>query len=120
MLRNVSQKDPSWSIGKEESRRMLRMLADDNGRDLLRTVQDAEEPLTVKDMKDCTGIPMSTLYRKLDVLRELDAVRESISIGEHGHHAREYSLAFDKIEVTLAQGGCQLSLYPKQHPTSQS
>jgi DNA-binding transcriptional ArsR family regulator len=60
-----------------------------------------DDPMTAKELATDCDIPLSTMYRKLDLLTEASLVREQAAIREDGQHTTRYALAFEEINVSL-------------------
>ncbi|WP_410765236.1 helix-turn-helix domain-containing protein [Haloferax sp. DFSO60] len=62
-----------------------------------------EEPMTASEISDVCGIPLSTTYRKLDLLTDAALLREGTQIRADGHHATTYEIAFDQVRIALTE-----------------
>lgn len=78
--------------------RVVGVLDDEACRDI---VSALDEPMTVREVADEAGVPLSTTYRKLDRLREASLVSERTQIRAGGHHRAQYVTHFDRIAVEL-------------------
>lgn len=67
--------------------------------DCRRIVESLEEPQTASEIREQCEIPRSTLYRKLDRLREATLVRERPEIRDDGSHANQYAVDFRAVVV---------------------
>lgn len=59
------------------------------------------DPMTAKELATTCDIPLSTMYRKLDLLTEASLVLEQPKIRHDGQHTTRYTLAFEEINVSL-------------------
>ncbi len=95
---------------------MVRDLADDTPelQDVLdalddpacrRIIMELREPMTAREIADATDIPLSTLYRKLDLLSEAELVAEQTEIREDGHHTSRYQLTVESVNISLTDDG---------------
>jgi DNA-binding IclR family transcriptional regulator len=57
--------------------------------------------MTANEVSDVTDIPLSTTYRKLDLLTEASILEERTEIRSDGHHTTKYVLAFESVEIGL-------------------
>ncbi len=91
---------------------MVRDLADDTPelQDILdalddpacrRIIMELNDPMTARELADKTDIPLSTLYRKVDMLSDASLVRELTEIREDGHHTSRYRLAVESVNISL-------------------
>jgi len=105
-----------YNGGRATSGRMVRdPFADEDGPDL-QTVLDAlddedcraivralEEPMTADEISDAADVPLSTTYRKLDLLTEASLLEEGVDIRPDGQHASRYAVAFEEVVIALAE-----------------
>ncbi|MFB6253608.1 MAG: helix-turn-helix domain-containing protein [Halobacteriaceae archaeon] len=77
---------------------VLDALDDDTCRQL---IHELEEPMTAKELAEECDIPLSTTYRKVDLLHEARLVREQTEIREDGQHTSRYQLAFEEVRISL-------------------
>lgn len=64
-------------------------------------VQALEEPKTAGELSEECDVPLSTTYRKLDLLTEASLLEEQTEIRSDGHHTTRYVLGVDSVELTL-------------------
>lgn len=67
--------------------------------DCRRIVESLDEPLTASELRERCEIPRSTLYRKLDRLREATLVRERPEFRSDGSHASQYAVDFRSVVI---------------------
>jgi len=65
-------------------------------------VSALEEPMTADEISEASGVPLSTTYRKLDLLTEASLLEEGLEIRSDGQHASKYSLAFEEVVIGLS------------------
>lgn len=69
------------------------------------------EPLTVNELSRRCDIPLSTVYRKVDLLAGVDLLEERVRLRPTGKHTSEYHRCVDSIEVSVdATDGFNLRL----------
>ncbi|RDI70902.1 winged helix-turn-helix domain-containing protein [Halopelagius longus] len=73
-------------------------LDDADARDIIRTL---DEPMTASEISDDCDIPLSTTYRKLDLLTDANLLLEGTEIRSDGHHATTYEVAFEEVRILL-------------------
>lgn len=67
-----------------------------------RTISEhLEEPMTAHEISDAADVPLSTTYRKLDLLADASLVEELTEIREDGHHTSRYVLDFEEVRIAL-------------------
>ncbi|WP_123619318.1 helix-turn-helix domain-containing protein [Halorubrum sp. CSM-61] len=77
---------------------VLDALADDDAR---RIVSALSEPKTASDISEECDIPLSTTYRKLELLTEASLLAESTDIRRDGQHTTRYSVSFETVTVSI-------------------
>ena len=70
-----------------------------------RIIMELREPMTAREVADATEIPLSTLYRKLDLLSEAALVAEQTEIREDGHHTSRYRITVESVNISLTDDG---------------
>jgi len=69
--------------------------------DCRRIVEVLSEPMTAKEISEGCDMPLSTTYRKLDLLTEASLLSERTVIQSDGHHTTQYEIAFERVEIEL-------------------
>jgi len=60
-----------------------------------------DEPRSADELVETTDVARSTVYRKLDLLREAGLVREFTEIRRDGGHTARYECSFDEVRVSF-------------------
>jgi len=79
---------------------LLDALDDADAREIIRTL---EEPATANELSERCDIPLSTTYRKLDLLTEAGLLEEGTEIRADGHHTTSYSVVFEEVRIALTE-----------------
>lgn len=95
-------RDPFPDEGGPELQRVLDALDDPDCRKIVRAL---EEPMTADEVSDAADVPLSTTYRKLDLLTEASLLEEETEIRPDGQHASKYTVAFEEVVIGLADTG---------------
>ena len=95
-------RDPSRDPDPPSIDDVLDALADDDAR---RIVSALSEPKTASDISEECDIPLSTTYRKLELLTEASLLSESTDIRRDGQHTTRYSVSFETVTVALDESG---------------
>ncbi|USZ69720.1 helix-turn-helix domain-containing protein (plasmid) [Halorussus salilacus] len=90
-------RDPAGAQDQPNLQEVLDALDDPDCRAI---VKHLDEPMTASELSDTADIPLSTVYRKLELLSEASLLRELTEVRSDGHHTTRYDRDFD--EVTLA------------------
>jgi DNA-binding transcriptional ArsR family regulator len=93
-------RDPFADEGDPDLQDLLMALEDPDCR---RIVQILEEPMTANEISEAADVPLSTTYRKLDLLTEASLLEEGTEIRPDGQHASRYSVAFEEVVIALAE-----------------
>ncbi|WP_336022996.1 helix-turn-helix domain-containing protein [Halobellus salinisoli] len=81
-------------------RTVLDALDDADARAIIRAL---EEPQTASELSERTDIPLSTTYRKLDLLTEAELLEEGTEIRSDGHHTTTYAVAFEEVRIAITE-----------------
>ncbi len=92
-------RDP-FADDEPELSSVLEALHDENCR---RIVSVLTEPMTADEIATATEIPLSTTYRKLDMLTEASLLEEGVQIRSDGQHASKYAVGFEEVAVSLSE-----------------
>ena len=79
---------------------LLDALDDADAREIIRTI---EEPATANEVSERCDIPLSTTYRKLDLLTEAGLLEEGTEIRSDGHHTTTYTVVFEEVRIALTE-----------------
>ncbi len=66
-------------------------------------IERLDEPMTVAELAEASGIPKSTLYRKLDLLSEAGLVEERLDVRADGRHTKRFVVDFEEVRVSLGE-----------------
>ena len=94
---------------------VLTLLSDDAARSILCA---ADEPLTAKELAEECGVPLSTVYRKLEPLVDTSLMEETTRVKVYGKHPQQYRRRFETLRVHVPyrrSAGVNLSLMPRSH-----
>ena len=94
MASEPSAKDPS------DLRSVLDALDDEDARAI---ISELEEPRTASEISERCDIPLSTTYRKLDLLTDAELLEEGTEIRSDGHHTTTYAVAFEEVRIALTE-----------------
>jgi DNA-binding transcriptional ArsR family regulator len=93
MTRDPFEEEPELSA-------VLNALDDEDCRDIVRVL---EEPMTADEIADAADVPLSTTYRKLDLLTEASLLEEGVQVRPDGQHASQYAVAFEEVVIALSE-----------------
>lgn len=98
-----SDRGPVEAAESVPAQAVFEALADPDCRCIIRAV--AEVPLTANECVRACDIPLSTTYRKLEMLAAAGFVEEGLRIRRDGKHASEYRQRFDRVDVVVDDEG---------------
>lgn len=87
---------------------VLAAFNDDHCQSILATISD--ERLSATEIHDRQGLPLSTTYRKLELLADAGLVEASLRLSSTGHHTTEYTSVAEDVLVRIEDGGVSVSL----------
>ncbi|WP_096389188.1 winged helix-turn-helix domain-containing protein [Halopenitus persicus] len=91
-------RDPSRREEPPDPQAVLSALSDDDAVDIIAAL---DAPKTASELSEECDIPLSTTYRKLELLTDADLLQESTEIRRDGQHTTRYDVAFDSVTVEL-------------------
>jgi predicted transcriptional regulator len=98
---------------------LLDALDDADARQIIRAI---EEPATANEVSERCDIPLSTTYRKLDLLTETGLLDEGTEIRSDGHHTTTYTVAFEEVRIALTDSrefAVEIARTEEQRPDQQ-
>lgn len=98
-----STKDVQTIVAESAVQQLLNALDDADCRAILDATD--EEALTANEVSEAHDLPLSTTYRKLDLLTEAGLLEERTRIRQSGKHASEYTRAVDDVVISLGPRG---------------
>lgn len=107
-VRTLQAEEREQTISDSEAvGEMLGALEDPDCRKIL--AETSEESLSANELSTACDLPLSTTYRKLDVLTEVGLLDEQIRISTAGKHTSEYERSVDDIEFSVdSENGVEL------------
>lgn len=64
-------------------------------------IEQLDEPMTASELAEACDIPLSTTYRKLELLTDASLLDEHIEIRTDSQNTTRYVLAFDEVRIGL-------------------
>lgn len=90
-------------LGIEDSPGLQAVLDALDDPDCRTIVKRLTEPMTASEISEVTDVPLSTTYRKLELLTEASILEERTEIREGGHHTTNYVLDFESVRIALSE-----------------
>lgn len=79
---------------------VLRALDDEVCRTI---IERLDGPMTAREISEASGVPLSTTYRKMELLSDASLVRELTEIRTDGQHTTRYKLDFEEVRVLVEE-----------------
>jgi Fe2+ or Zn2+ uptake regulation protein len=64
-------------------------------------ITELDAPMTASELSDAADVPLSTTYRKLDLLTEASLLSELTEIRSDGQHTTRYEIDFEEVRIAL-------------------
>ena len=93
-------RDPFADDDTPDLQAVLDALDDPDCRAIVRAL---EEPMTADEIAEAADVPLSTTYRKLDLLTEASLLDEGVAVRPDGQHASRYAVAFEEVVIALSE-----------------
>lgn len=77
---------------------ILNALDDEDCRSMIR---ELDAPMTASELSESCDVPLSTAYRKLNLLTEASLLEEQTEVRRDGHHTKRYRIAFQEVNIML-------------------
>lgn len=101
-------RDPFRDDAAPDLQEVLDALDDPNCRKIMTAL---ETPSTAREIAEASGVPLSTTYRKLELLGDASIVAERTEIRPDGHHATRYELTFEAVTISMdGEGGFDVTI----------
>lgn len=95
--------DGPVTVDADSRQRLLDALQDADCRAILRATSGAA--LSAYEVAETCGLPLSTTYRKLDLLTAAELLAERMRIRRSGKHASEYVRRVEDVHVSVSASG---------------
>jgi DNA-binding transcriptional ArsR family regulator len=93
-------RDPFADEDGPDLEAVLDALDDPTCRAIVRTL---DHPMTAEEIADAADVPLSTTYRKLDMLTAASLLDERVDVRPKSQHASQYQVEFEAVVVRLAE-----------------
>src|SRR6056297_2748179 len=91
-------RDPLADEAMPELTTVLDALDDEDCRAIVSVLS---EPMTASEISEESGVPLSTTYRKLELLTESSLLYEGVEVRSDGQHASRYAIDFEEVVMSL-------------------
>jgi len=91
-------------LGDEARPKLTTVLDALDDEDCRKIVSELSEPMTASEISDESGVPLSTTYRKLELLTDSSLLYEGVEVRSDGQHASRYAVDFEEVVIGLDEG----------------
>jgi DNA-binding IclR family transcriptional regulator len=91
-------RDPAADDETPELTTVLDALDDEDCRAIVSVLA---EPMTANEISEASGVPLSTTYRKLELLTDSSLLYEGVEVRSDGQHASRYAIDFEEVVIAL-------------------
>jgi len=91
-------RDPATEEEAPDLTTVLDALDDEDCRKIVGALS---EPMTASEISDASGVPLSTTYRKLELLTDSSLLYEGVEVRSDGQHASRYAIDFEEVVIAL-------------------
>jgi len=89
------------SVVDEETPQLTTVLDALDDEDCREIVSALSEPMTASEISEASGVPLSTTYRKLELLTDSSLLYEGVEVRSDGQHASRYAIDFEEVVIAL-------------------
>lgn len=102
---------------EENVDRLLDILHDTDCRNILEAT--SEESLSASEISDTCDVPLSTAYRKIELLTDAGLLSEGTRVRRSGKHTSEYSRNVGDVSVAVtADGDLEATVARRESPSA--
>ncbi|AUX08952.1 ArsR family transcriptional regulator [Halalkaliarchaeum desulfuricum] len=108
--RRHSREDPRHETFQDDDviQRVLEPLDDPDCLEILDAID--EEPLSAREIAETCDLPLSTSYRKLELLVDAGIVAQGVRLSSSGSHTSEYERLVDDVKLSVTPDGFTLRI----------
>ena len=88
-------------LAEEETPALTTVLDALDDEDCRAIVSVLDEPMTASEISEASGVPLSTTYRKLELLTDSSLLYEGVEVRSDGQHASRYAIDFEEVVIEL-------------------
>lgn len=92
---------------------ILDTMGDEYARRVLAALSDG--PYSAKEIKEETELSLPTIYRRIELLKEHDLVKERTVVAEDGNHYRTFDCNFNSTVISLSEQEFDVRIYRSEN-----
>lgn len=90
----------------------LTIIGDKQARRILAAT--SEKPQSAKELSDNLELSLPTVYRRLELLHEVDLIDDQMQLADDGNHYRVYECDFSSTVVSLNDGEFEVDIFRRE------
>jgi DNA-binding transcriptional ArsR family regulator len=94
--------------GNHDVAAVAALLEDETARQIL--LETRTQPMSAETLSDRCGVSPSTIYRRVEDLREQDLLEAQTRPDEDGHHYEVYAATLDRIVIDATDDGFEVDV----------
>lgn len=92
---------------------VLDTIGDRHARRILAEI--SAQPRSAKELAEICDLSPPTVYRRLDLLKEHDLIKDRTTVVEDGNHYKMYECNFDSTVIKLSDNAYDVRIYRKEN-----
>ena len=92
---------------------ILDTIGDQHARRVLATV--SHDPKSAKELADEVDLSLPTVYRRIEMLKEYDLVKDRTLVAEDGNHYKVYESNFESSVISLQDDEFKVRVYHEEN-----
>jgi predicted transcriptional regulator len=73
-------------------------------------IHTSDRAMSADELSNACDASVSTIYRRIERLREHDLLAEQLQLDREGHHYRTYTARLQRIEIELEDGAFEMEV----------
>lgn len=94
---------------------ILNTLGDKEARRILAAI--SREARSAKELANCLDFSLPTVYRRLELLREQELIKDRTELADDGNHYNLYVCNFSRTILSLDDGEFEVQVYHEDSPS---
>ena len=92
---------------------ILNTIGDQHARRVLAAI--SQDPKSAKDLAEEVDLSLPTVYRRIEMLKEYDLVKDRTLVAEDGNHYKVYESNFDSTVISLEDDEYKVRIYREEN-----
>ena len=92
---------------------ILNTIGDQHARRVLAAI--SQDPKSAKDLAEEVDLSLPTVYRRIEMLKEYDLVKDRTLVAEDGNHYKVYESNFESTVISLQDDEYKVRIYREEN-----